>query len=193
MKKISFCLVIILFVTACISNPTGNNRQNEEEPATYISKGDSIVKITFDTLRNTLVKTIGEKGLAGALRFCNMEALPITTSYASEGITVGRVSDKNRNSKNGLSDFDKIEWEKYTILLANKDSLKPVVVSRNKEFHYYKPILMQSMCLNCHGTPGNEMPIDLLPVIDSLYPTDQAKGYKAGDLRGMWHVVFAKK
>jgi len=98
MKKISFCLVIILFVTACISNPTGNNRQNEEEPATYISKGDSIVKITFDTLRNTLVKTIGEKGLAGALRFCNMEALPITASYASEGITVGRVSDKNRNS-----------------------------------------------------------------------------------------------
>lgn len=193
MKKISFCLLIIFFVTACISDGTRNSEQNEEETATYISKGDSIVKITFDTLRNTLVKTIGEKGLAGALQFCNAAALPITASYASGGITVGRVSDKSRNVKNLLSDFDKIEWEKYTTLWANKDSLRPVVVSRNGEFHYYKPILMQSMCLNCHGTPGKEIPNDLLPVIDSLYPADKAKGYQAGDLRGMWHVVFAKK
>lgn len=119
MKKIAFFTLIILIAVACNNNNTNNkNKQTADAAGAYIKQGDSIVKITFDTLRNTLVKTIGEKGLSGTLKFCNVQALPITAMYAPEGITVSRVSDKNRNSKNALSDFDKIEWEKYKALIA---------------------------------------------------------------------------
>ena len=194
MKKINFYLLFIFFASACNDNGAkSKNEQKTTQQATIIAKGDSIVKITFDTLKNTLVKTIGENGLSYAVRFCNAQALPITATFAAEGITINRVTDKTRNVKNELSDFDKVEWEKYKLLLSKKDSIKPVVVFRNKEQHYYKPILMQSMCLNCHGNPGREIPNDLVPVIDSLYPTDLAKGYQTGDLRGMWHIVFTEK
>jgi hypothetical protein len=191
MKKIAFILSIALLVNACESKNTGNkNRKNSDEAAAYLLMGDSIAKMTFDTLRTTLLKAIGEKGFSGALAFCNTRALAVTDIYASEGITVSRVSDKNRNSKNVLSEYDWKEWAKYTGLAAKKDSLKSTIVYRNHEFHYYKPILMQSMCLSCHGTSGKDISKDLLRVIDSLYPGDKARGYKQGDLRGMWHIVF---
>jgi Protein of unknown function (DUF3365) len=193
MKRIAFFTVSILIVIGCNSNDAGNNKQDADELAAYVKQGDSIVKITFDTLRNTLFKTIGEKGLRGALIFCNAQALPITKIYASEGIAVSRISDKNRNPENGLSEFDKIEWGKYINNTTRKDSLKPVVIFNDSEAHYYKPILMQPFCLSCHGTPEKEIAKALLPVIDSLYPADKAKGYKAGDLRGMWHIVFTKQ
>jgi Protein of unknown function (DUF3365) len=194
MKTITFFLLLIFIAFACNNN--GKKSKNEQQllqQAATLAKGDKIVKITFDTLKNILVQTISEKGLAQAVRFCNLKALPITGTYAMEGITISRVTDKTRNPKNSLADADKITWDNYKNLLANNDSLKPVVVSRNNEHHYYKPILMQSMCLNCHGNPGKEIPMDLVPVIDSLYPSDKAKGYKTGDLRGMWHIVFAEK
>ena len=191
MKKFAFIILILSGVTAC-DNSTRNG-QDAAQLTAYTTKGDSIVKITFDTLRNALVKTMGEKGLAGALRFCNVQALPITALYASNDISISRVTNKNRNPENELSAFDKIQWEKYEALLAKKDSLKPVVVPNNNEIHYYKPIIMQGMCLSCHGTVEKEIPKELLPVIDSLYPSDKAKGYKAGDLRGMWHLEFTKR
>jgi hypothetical protein len=191
MKKIAFILSIGLLVNACGFNDTGNkSRKNTDEAAAYLLQGDSIAKITYDTLRITLLKAIGEKGFSGALAFCNTRALAVTAMYASEVITVSRVSDRNRNSKNVLSEYDMKEWAKYIGAAAKKDSLKSTIVYRNHEFHYYKPILMQPMCLSCHGTPGKDISKDLLRVIDSLYPGDKAKGYKQGDLRGMWHIVF---
>lgn len=177
---------------AC-NNNDANYKETSDKSATYIKQGDSIVKITFDTLRNTLLKTIAEKGYPEAVKFCNVQALPITALYASEGIAVKRVTDKNRNPGNTLQDLDKVEWAKYTNRMANKDSLQPVIVYNNNEVHYYKPIIMQPMCLSCHGIPEKEIAKELLPVIDSLYPADKAKGYKAGELRGLWHIAFTKQ
>jgi hypothetical protein len=191
MQKIAFILVIGLLVNGCDFNDTRFiDRKNTDDAAAYLLAGDSIAKMTFDTLRTTLLKAIREKGLSGALAFCNTRALPVTGTYASEVMTVSRVSDKNRNSKNVLSEYDKKEWAKYIGLAAKKDSLRSIIVYRNHEYHYYKPIIIQPMCLSCHGTPGKDIPKDLLQVIDSLYPGDKAKGYKQGDLRGMWHIVF---
>jgi hypothetical protein len=191
MKTIAFIFAVSFLAIACEHNDTGDkNTKNTDEAAAYVLQGDRIAKITFDTLRTTLLKVIGQKGFSGALTFCNARAMAVTAIYANEGITVSRVSDKNRNPKNALSEYDMKEWVKYTGEAAKKDSLKSTVVLRDHEFHYYKPILIQSMCLSCHGIPGKDIPKDLVQVIDSLYPGDKAKGYKQGDLRGMWHIVF---
>jgi Protein of unknown function (DUF3365) len=193
MRKIAFFTILVIMAAACNHSTANKNKQQADEAAGYMKQGDSIVKITFDTLRNTLLKTIAAKGHAEAVKFCNVQALPITGMYASEGITVSRVSDKNRNPGNALQELDKTEWQKYLALAAKKDSLKAVVVFSNQQAHYYKPILMQPMCLSCHGTPEKEIAKELLPVIDSLYPADKATGYKAGELRGMWHITFTKQ
>ncbi|MCG7858962.1 DUF3365 domain-containing protein, partial [Flavihumibacter sediminis] len=55
---------------------------------------------------------------------------------------------------------------------------------------YYKPILLQPMCLTCHGQPNSNIPASLVATIDSLYPNDLAKGFSVGELRGLWQIRF---
>ena len=191
MKQVIFFVTTILILTAFgFKDEVNKNMPNVDDTTDYLKKGDSISKITFDTLRTTLSKAIGEKGLSGALIFCNTRASSITAMYTSQGIMVSRVSDKERNPKNALSGYDKKQLDKYMSQYGKKEPLKPEVVYRNHGFNYYKPIIMQPMCLSCHGMVGKDIPKTLLPVIDSLYPKDKARGYKQGDLRGMWHIVF---
>lgn len=186
-------LISILVVIGISCNTNNLNKVQNVTDSAYIKSGDSIVQKTFDTLRKTLLKTIDEKGLSGAIRFCNIEALPVTSMYASPEISVSRVTDKTRNPKNALGEKDQTIWTNYQTALVKKDSLRSQIINTADEVHYYKPIMMQPMCLNCHGTPGKELAAAQIRIIDSLYPTDQAKGYKTGDLRGMWHIVFNKK
>lgn len=190
MLRLMIYIAVILFSMACNNN---DSKETTTDTKAFLIKGDSIVKITFDTLRSALVTTIGQKGFTAALQYCSVQALPITSLYASPDITVSRVSDKNRNPGNGLTELDKVQWGKFKAAFAKKDSLKAAVVSNKEAIHYYKPILIQGMCLSCHGTPENEISKELLAEINTLYPADKAIGYKNGDLRGMWHLVFKKK
>jgi hypothetical protein len=183
-------LISILVVMGFGCNTNNHRKAQDVTDSTYIKSGDSIVQKTFDTLRKTLLITIDEKGLSGAIRFCNIEALPVTSMYASSEISVSRVTDKTRNPKNALREKDTTIWKDYKTAFAKKDSLRSQIINTDGEVHYYKPITMQPMCLNCHGTPGKELAAEQIRIIDSLYPADQAKGYKTGDLRGMWHIVF---
>ena len=195
MKKISVTVIILIifFFVACNNETNPGANGVDKDTAGYLQKGNQIAKSTFDTLRTVLLKPIGEKGYAGAVKFCNVQALPVTSVYASEGITVSRVTDKNRNPANRLQGMDKEQWQRYIEAAAKGDSLQAAVITAENKVHYYKPILIQPMCLGCHGAAGKEIASDLLPVLDSLYPGDKARGYKTGDLRGMWHIVFDKK
>ena len=193
MKKIAVFPLLVIFFTACSDSSNLEPNKTDDEGVAYLQKGNLIAKNTFDTLRTVLLKTIGEKGYGGAAKFCNVQALSITSVYASEGITVSRVTDKNRNPGNALQSMDKEQWQQYIETAAKGDSLQATVITTDSAVHYYKPILIQPMCLSCHGSAGKEIAGELLPVLDSLYPGDKARGYKSGDLRGMWHIVFAKK
>ncbi len=158
----------------------------------YISKGDSIVKITFDTLRNTLTRTIGEKGVMGAVDFCKTNARWLTETYNAEGIQVKRVAERFRNPENKPDSTDIKQWVLYTEKKSRGDSLTPGIISKDGMVYYYKPILLQPMCLACHGEAGKDMSPAMVSHIDSLYPGDLAKGFKPGDLRGMWKITFSK-
>lgn len=189
MVRLVLLFASVILIVAC----TNNTKETTTSNAAYLHKGDSIVKVTFDTLRNALTNIIGQKGFAEALQYCNVQALPITSIYASQDITISRVSEKNRNPVNKLSELDKLQWDKFKIAFEKKDSLKAAVVDNKEDIHYYKPILIQGMCLSCHGSADKEISKELLTQISLLYPADKATGYKIGDLRGMWHVVFKKK
>ena len=45
-------------------------------------------------------------------------------------------------------------------------------------------------CLQCHGTPNQDIAPETLAAIQKLYPDDKATGFKLGDLRGLWRVTF---
>jgi hypothetical protein len=75
----------------------------------------------------------------------------------------------------GLSRGDKPADMEFSETVAKPDG--------GKEFHYAKPILMQPMCLSCHGN-SEQISAEVKAKLSELYPNDKAINYEAGQLRG---------
>lgn len=186
-KYLAFAIVATALLSCHVK------REAEDELA-WQHKGDSLVARTFDTLRNTLMRTAGERGFAGAVSFCNIEALRLTNTYASGEITIRRSSDKFRNTTNAPDTMEQRILAAFSQLAGEKKELKPVLKKDDEgNIHYFKPIIVQAMCLNCHGAKDTEIKPDVWQAILQKYPGDLAWGYKEGELRGTWHVTFKAK
>jgi hypothetical protein len=56
--------------------------------------------------------------------------------------------------------------------------------SGERVVEYARPILVQQGCLACHGDPERLAP-GVREILRTRYPSDQAVGYRVGDLRGL--------
>lgn len=160
----------------------------------YMNRGNQLVALTFDTLRNSLLHAIGTQGMEGAIAFCNEKAYPITNIYADSAV-IRRTSLRVRNDNNKPDSIESSvlrELEK-TILTTKMPAPKIIRNTTTGEIHYFKPIILQAMCLNCHGTPNEQIQPATLSKINELYPGDEATSFKEGDLRGIWHIIFKQK
>jgi hypothetical protein len=120
------------------------------------------------------------------------DKLPALVKEAREktGWNIRRVSLKLRNPERGtpdeweakvLADFDKRAAEG-----AKRDTLEigeVVQTSEGRVFRYMKALPVQEACLTCHGEAAQFSP-ELKAKLATLYPTDQATGYKIGEIRG---------
>jgi hypothetical protein len=167
-------------------------KNQAEDLAKWQLKGDSLITRTFDTLRNTLLRAVGEKGFPGAVEFCNTKALHLTEIYSNEGVSIKRTSDKLRNPSNAPDSMEQRILVAYLELQNDKHEIKPVLEKDVRgNYHYFKPILLQAMCLNCHGDKASQIKPDTWESIQQKYPVDSAFNYNEGDLRGIWHISFS--
>lgn len=192
-QLISTGLLSVLLFSACKSV----DNCSQEDKLLYTKMGNSIVKQTFDTLGHALQTAIAEMGVVKAVFYCQVNAYPLTATYASDAVTIRRTSLKYRNPANKPDTTEERILNLYASLkeqgIAN-DSLKAIVEkSKAGMIHYYKPIILQPMCASCHGKKSDNGQLALWKTIDSLYPSDMANGYQPGDLRGIWHIEFKKK
>ena len=65
-----------------------------------------------------------------------------------------------------------------------------VVLIDKNTVGYVEPIFMQPLCVTCHGA---ELAPDLQARLEELYPEDQATGYSAGDLRGVFWAELPRQ
>src|SRR5688572_20595141 len=160
----------------------------------YMQRGNQIVSLTFDTLRNSLLSAISSHGTDGAIRFCNENAYPITGIYA-DSVVIRRTSLRVRNSNNKPDSLELLTLNEMEGLIRSSKVPDARVVRQSSrgEIHYFKPIILQAMCLNCHGTPGVQVKNLTQTKITELYPADQAVNFKEGDLRGVWHIIFKEQ
>jgi hypothetical protein len=180
----------VLLQAAC-RQPAG---MPEAERTAYMNRGDSLVRISFDTLRNTLLRTIAQEGPAGAVVFCKAEADALTGTYATGDVAISRTSLRYRNSANRPDSLSEIVLRAMQDSMDRGGSAKPFLQeTTDGVVHYYKPIMVQAMCLNCHGSVPGQVQPDVLAKIDSLYPGDLARNYREGQLRGAWHLRFTPK
>ena len=195
MKHTIICMALLSIISIVSCNSSANF--SAEERLQYTNMGNKLVKQTFDTLSHSLQNAIAEMGAEKAISYCQVNAYPLTDTYASDSVIIRRTALKYRNPANKPT----ADEERILKLFASQkekgivnDSLKAITEKEaNGTIHFYKPIILQPMCVNCHGNKSDLSQAALWKTMDSLYPTDMAFGFKPGDLRGIWHVSFIKK
>ena len=151
-----------------------------------------------DQLGQKLRGTMSSEGPIAAVGVCKETAPAIAQRLSQQhAAQVGRVGTRARNPKTGVPNA----WQRDA--LAEFDSRlaqgeKPAALeywkvvdtgNGQRELRYAKAIVMQPLCVSCHGN-ADDIPAPLLEKIRAEYPQDQATGYRAGQLRGA--VVVTK-
>ena len=80
------------------------------------------------------------------------------------------------------------DWVVPVIDAYLEGQMQPVTVELDDGRHgYVEPIMMQPLCLTCHG---QELQPDVAAKLAQLYPEDQATGFADGDFRGVFWVEY---
>lgn len=174
--------VAVLAAGACQSKP---KKQRVEPPSTEsVVAGKGVVLALKKNLRTALEKEL-PNGAANALTACNAMAPALTEQLARDGVMVGRVTRKPRNPKNvpaGWTEDAMARFEKMKTQGKLVDGMTYARRLPDGRTAYAEPLLVQDMCLACHGA---EVAPDVKAVLAEKYPGDQATGYAVGDLRGL--------
>jgi hypothetical protein len=183
-----FCLLLctLLFLAAC----TKEKDQAKKNPYQAEKQlAETITQKASDSLMKALGKAMADKGVAGALSYCQINADSIVQSQQGKVLSLRRASDKNRNPNNKATREEKTILDLYKKAALAKDSLQTLVVEGDGDtLHLYRPIVLKTQCVVCHGKEGEEVNMETLRALTALYPKDKATGYKPGDIRGVWHV-----
>jgi len=158
-----------------------------------VAESRAAVKEFANALKVELDAAMAEGGPTNAMAVCNLKAPDIAALISERhGWRIGRTSLKVRNQGNAPDAWERKVLEDFERRhKAGKDPAKmeyyQVVDERGvKVFRYMKAIPTAAKpCLACHGT--NIAP-EVEGLIDGLYPGDQARGYKAGDIRGAFTI-----
>lgn len=172
---------------------TGKKATIKEPVSTtdYEKKGLEYALATKQELGKNLMGTIKKKGTLEAVSFCNGKAYPITDSMSTvQGVRIKRVSDKPRNPNNQANDVELKHIETFKALLGSGKEISPIVEKQNDKTHFYYPIVTNTMCMQCHGTPQKQIVPEVFASIQKLYADDKAIGYDINEVRGIWNIQF---
>lgn len=157
----------------------------------FIKAGDSLSARTFDTLTKTMNAALKAGNYEKAILVCKQMAPGLTGTYNNHAAKIRRTSNKYRNKANAPDYLEKPQLDFFQKLSENGMPMKSkLVVDEKGTVHYFKPIILQPICLNCHGKQGEDIAANTLAILKAQYPEDSASGYKAGELRGLWHITF---
>lgn len=197
MKRIATLVLplTLLLIPACQEKA---ETQIESTPAALskqeiLAQGGKMSAALLGSLGPKLKGAMKSGGPVHALQTCKQLAQPSTSEVSDdyEGLTLSRVSLKTRNPKNAPDALDTkvlTAWEKQ---LSDGGAIPTDVVKYNDEGSavFYRPIMTEEVCTKCHGDPST-FSKELVARLSELYPEDQATGYKEGQLRGAFRVVF---
>ncbi len=213
MKKILFLSFISIFITGCsgpgneakVKPSTSPSRTEKAAPiAEFLTQGipEKIVKKGTEasgkllmTLKTQLMAAMQQNGLQGALSFCSANARKLTDdvnlSYLGT-LSIKRTSLKYRNPLDKPDQFEETALHLMQKMIAGGGTtsdhlIQKITENGNVKYRYYKPLLISSTCLGCHGDEKKMKP-EILRFIRKTYPAGTATGYVKGQLRGVIRV-----
>lgn len=140
-------------------------------------------------LRSELLAALTQalaQGPAAAIDACRVEAPRIAERIAANGVAVGRTSHRLRNPANAPEPWMLPLLDELRAAPPEPGSWRSVDLGE-RGTGYVEPIHLQPLCASCHGEAVEPA---LLGQIRALYPSDEAVGFRVGELRGLfWAVV----
>lgn len=137
-------------------------------------------------LKQALLESLQE-GPVNAVSACRIEAPQIAATLSVDGVTMGRASHRLRNPLNVAPEWVDEILQDY---VADSSDREPRKLQLQDDMEgYVEPIVMAPLCLACHG---DNLAPDVQAKIDELYPHDEATGFGADQLRGVFWVAYPR-
>jgi hypothetical protein len=180
------------FMTLCALSMVAVSAVHAGDYTAKVDASRTTAKEFMQTLKQELQAGMQDGGPVNAISVCNLSAPAIANTYSvRNGWDVGRTSLKLRNPANAPDAWERSVLESFEERKAAGENPAKIehyeVVSQDgvRELRYMKAIPTAELCLVCHGEN-----IDTVTQarLDTLYPEDQARGYKAGDIRGAFSI-----
>ena len=183
-----------LFLLAQCTNEKKAGELTSSEESKFLEKGKTIAAATFKELSGKLTSAIEEKGISGAIEYCNIAAMPLVDSLSkANNATIRRTSLRTRNPKNDPNNWERGVLADFEAKSQKGEELKPVVKLIDAQtVAFAAPIKMLPLCVKCHGEIGTGIAASDCITINKLYPEDEAFGFAEGQLRGMWSITFQR-
>ena len=181
---------IILPLICCLSSPLFAATDLDQRA----NQSRAVVKEFMVELKGNLKAALKSGGPLEAIEVCNTKAQAVAEMQSKKhSWQVGRTSLKTRNPNNAPDAWERSVLEGFdTRKAAGEDPKKmehyEVVTMNGKQFFRYMKAIptAEKPCLVCHGS---KIPPKVAESLDRHYPYDQARGYKAGDIRGAFTII----
>ena len=188
----SFAFMTLLIVSMGCSKQSAEDKARADDTKLARSAAQQLVDRFQKNLKRELTAELNSPGgSAHAIEVCQSRAPEITrAATGSQAVSFRRVSDRSRNPENAASAHQIEILNRFASERALKFLDEWQVVDTLSYYRYYQPILVQLLCVKCHG---DHLQIDdaTAATLTSLYPGDRAIGYQVGDLRGMFVIEMA--
>ena len=171
---------LALVLLACTAGTA--QKQNTES-----ARGAELLAPFKQDLKQALVAGM-QKGPLNAISVCKDQAPAIAESLSTAGVRMGRTSHRLRNPDNSAPEW--VDTVLQTYLGDDQDRVPKLVSLPNDRLGYVDAIVVQSVCLACHG---KTLAPDVAAHIKKAYPEDEATGFEIGDLRGVFWVEYPEE
>lgn len=184
LKFISALLTLVIFQT--LQAQTDDSKRNLSDKQ-LSQQAKEKIKLFANDLKKTLKQGLKAQGPVAAIELCHSQAPNISEAHSMNGWSLSRTSLKTRNTNNTAN-----EWQVGILQSFEDKKLAGIPVKaleaslvRGDRFYFIKAMPTAPLCTTCHGA---ELSANVKTRLAELYPSDQAVGFRAGDIRGAFIV-----
>lgn len=182
MSRLRIALVVVVMVlstTACRRDAPA--RVMDDVQATAAAR--AALAPFRASLKQALEGAMAESPEA-AIEMCATRAPQLAAAHSRPGVLVGRSSARLRNPANAPRSWLVPVIERLSRRPPGPDANELVTLDGGRR-GYAESIAVAPMCLTCHGTT---LTPSIAAKLETRYPLDAARGYQAGDFRGVFWV-----
>lgn len=159
-------------------------------------QGAELIQAFSSELISNLQKAIKAGGLTNGIEVCAIKAPEIAAKNSQNNWQVKRTGLQVRNTLNKPTPLELTVLQAFESGKAGGKAMNDLsyyrVEDQDKQrvHHLVKAIPTQALCLACHG---ENLSKEVQGVLTERYPEDQATGFKEGDIRGAFSLIYTEQ